>query len=323
MNMGFLLDIILGSSHGSRIPLGAMPLADSPDTFKLALEQGMALESIYSLLDVPSYQNLVPFGELAKLKRIKSPLYLGYLIDLSPYGNIDDYLKIHFPTTKRMFRRQADKLRKEVDPLHKIFHGSVLEEHDLELLFDGLEGFLERRFEQMEAHNYELPFLPQYKKMFRFLVPKGEAVIFSLFHQGKPISIGIGFVQGQTLYLFNIAFDVDYGPYGLGNQMLLDVLEWCFERGIRIVDMGRGDYFHKRKWVNSSYIYEEITLFRPYNIGTSLKAYGSWARNCLRYHLIGLLKKWGLQAWARSFFKWKYRHLGPHTKPRDTQVDND
>lgn len=322
MRMGFLLDIVLGSSHGNPPPFGIKSVEGNPDTFEIDLKPGEPLNANYTISDFPSYQSLVPIGKLAELKRLESPLYQGYLIDLSQYGTLEAYIKAHFPTTKRMFRRQADKLRQNIGPTQRIFHASPIGDDDLDLLFESLEGFLEKRFEQMEANNYELPFLPQYKTMFRTLIPKGEAVIFSQFHRDRPIALGIGFVHGGTLYLFNIAFDIEYAPYGLGNQMLLDALGWCYENGIRMVDMGRGDYFHKRKWVNASYTYRDITLFKVTGFA-ALRANGTWARNGLRYHLIAFLKKLGLQSWARKFFKWKYRNWGSGTQKKGSQKESD
>lgn len=318
MKMGFLLDIIFGSSHGNSTPFLIKSKEGNPDTFEIVLKAGEHLDSRYSVSDLPSYQSLVPLGGLSKLKRLGSPLYQGYLIDLSRYETLEEYIKAHFPTTKRMFRRQADKLRINVGPKQKIFHGAPIGEGELDLLFKSFEGFLEKRFEQMEAHNYELPFLPQYKTMFRTLVPKGEAIIFSQYHHDRPIALGIGFLNRRTLYLFNIAFDIDYSPYGMGNQMLLDVLGWCFKNGIYRVDMGRGDFFHKRKWVNASYTYQEISLFKAFSF-SAIQAYGAWAKNGLRYHLIAFLKKMGMQAWARKFFKWKYRHWASGIQKKDIQ----
>jgi len=320
MKMGFLLDIVFGDSHGKPTPFTIGSGKVGADSFEISLKTGASLDSQYTINDLPSYQTLVPLGELADLKRLASPLYQGYLIDLSLYGTLDEYIRVHFPTTKRMFRRQADKLRIKVGPKQKIFHGAPIEEGELDLLFESFEDFLEKRFQQMEAHNYELPFLPQYKTMFRTLVPKGEAIIFSQYHHDRPIALGIGFLNGGTLYLFNIAFDIDYSPYGLGNQMLLDVLEWCYKNGIYRVDMGRGDYFHKRKWVNASYTYRELSLYKAFTF-SAIKAYFTWAKNGSRYHLIALLKKMGMQTWAKKFFKWKYRHWGPGSKEKNLQKE--
>lgn len=320
MKMGFLLDIVFGSSHGRPSPLSLSAQGEIPYHFEIYTRDETTMDSQYTVLDFPSYQKLEPLGRLAGYGKLKSPLYKGYLIDLSGFDTLEAYFLAHFDAKdRRNYRRQGKKLEREVNPIGKIHFAAPIQEKELDLLFDSLKIFLEKRFEQVETHNYELPFLPQYKKMFKTLVPRGEAVIFSQYDEKKPIGIGIGFVQGNVLYLFNIAFDIHYGPYGLGNQILLDVLEWCFEKGIGLVDMGRGDYFHKRKWVNSSYTYQEISLFKKFHIGAALKAQASWARNQLRYHLIALLKKMGAQAWARTFFKWKYRHWasnsnGPNPK---------
>ncbi len=312
MKLRFLLDIVLSHGHDRLGPLSACAEIDDPKTFKMALRDGESMNSPFFICDLPSYQQLVLQGELKTLKKLDSPLYQGFLLDLTPYENLDGYLKSHFPTTTRMFRRHGKRLREEVGSTTKIYYGSSMDEAELTLLFDRLKTFLTNRFEQKESENYELPLLPLYKKMLRTLVPKGEAVIFARFHGKNPIGIGIGFVNANILYLFNIGFDVQYGQYGLGNQLLLDVLGWCFEKRISMVDMGRGDFFHKRKWVNGSYIYREITFFKAKNVLEMSKAFTIWTINTIRYHTIAFLKKMGGQQMARKFFLWKYRLWNHH-----------
>jgi len=307
MKMGFLLDIIFKGGQGFPDALFARAKTGDPNTYGIFPGEGPIPPPPYIILDLPSYQRIELKGSLEGLKKCDAPLYPGFLIDLSPFETLDHYLKAHFPTTKRMFRRQGDRLNQEVGAPAKILCNGPLDAGELELIFARLGEFLTKRFAQKESENYEIPLLERYKQMFRGLVPKGEAVLFTRTTTEGPIAIGIGFVHGQVLYLFNIAFDVAYGRYGLGNLVMLDVLQWCYEKGIATVDMGRGDFIHKRKWVNGSYTYRGVYLYAKGDVRGMFGAAWHWAKNNLRYHLIALLKKWGAQHLARKFFLWKYR----------------
>ena len=207
------------------------------------------------------------------------------------YNGGDDYLKSRFKDKgARNLRRQQKKLQREISPV-KVVHYGETESKALDLIFDYLKLFLENRFEQKEVVNYELPFLPLYKKMFRELLPDKKAVIFSLFDKQRPIAMGIGFVVGEVLYLFNIAYDMNYSEYGPGNQIMMNALNWCFDNGISLLDMGRGDFMHKRQWVNTSYTYRQLDLYDFKNPIGTFRSVLSWTKNNCRFYGLIFLKK--------------------------------
>lgn len=307
MKARFLLDILMGESHVSPLLFSAMAIKGREETFELSLTPEANHKPSYTVVDVPSYQKIKPVGILQGFSRLNSPLYKGYLINLDPYTSFDAYYKAHFDAkARRNYRRQGKKLENDIHPKRKISHGEV-DDTTLDFLFDSLKIFLEKRFDQKETYNYEIPLLPLYRKMFRKLLPKKNAIIFSLFDKEKVMALGIGFVHGKTLYLFNIAFDIDYAPYGLGNQMMLDAVNWCFDNNIAQIDMGRGDFLHKRQWVNSTYTYMQVDLYDPKKPKSTFKAYSSWTINSVRYQLINFLKKLKVHELAKVLFLWRYR----------------
>lgn len=314
MKQAFLLDIIFKGGKEHPDQLYARVKESDHNTYGVFPKDGTQRAMPHTITDLPSYLRIEPEGSLARYGSLDSPLYPGFLIDLSRYGSLEEYIKAHFPTTKRMFRRQDERLHREVDANSKVHWQSPMEEGELDLVFERLEKFLSTRFAQKETENYELPLLPRYKAMFRELVPKGEAIVFVRQDGDSPIGIGIGFLQDTTLHLFNVAFDPTYGRYGLGNALILDALAWCFKYGIDRVDMGRGDFIHKRKWINGSYTYREIQLYPKGDLFATAGATTRWAANSLRYHAIVLLKKMGAVQVARAFLLWKYRRKQAKTK---------
>ncbi|MBR9854795.1 MAG: GNAT family N-acetyltransferase [Algicola sp.] len=305
MKTRFLLDILLGPSH-IEAPV-FMGKTDEDGTFLVSLVENQYKDEAYAIIDVPNYQSVKLSGALTSHNRFVSPLYQGYLINLEKYNGFEDYFKDRFNAKgARNLKRQGKKLFKEVSARKVTYHGKT-ERATLDMLFESLNLFLETRFEQKEVSNYEIPLLPLYKEMFYKLLPKKKAVIFSLLDGDDPMALGIGFVYGDTLYLFNIAYDIAYSKYGPGNQIMMEAIAWCFNMGISRVDMGRGDFLHKRKWVNSFYTYTQIDLYSSKNIGQRLRALLSWTLNNCRFYGILILKKLQVHQLAKRWFIWKYR----------------
>ncbi|UBZ13575.1 GNAT family N-acetyltransferase [Flagellimonas marinaquae] len=305
MRARFLLDILLGPSHIETPVLTGK--VNENGIYQVSLAENQDNDEAYTIIDVPDHQSVRFLESLESRNRFTSPLYQGYLIELSEHDSFEDYFRSHFNAKgARNLRRQGKKLFKEIPARMVTYYGKT-ERGTLDMLFESLGEFLEKRFEQKEVSNYEIPLLPLYKKMFRKLLPEKKAVIFSLFDADDPIALGIGFVYGDTLYLFNIAYDVDYSQYGPGNQIMMGAVAWCFDKGITRVDMGRGDFLHKRKWVNTSYTYTQIDLYDPKNVGRRLGALLSWTLNTSRFYGIRFLKKLQVHQLAKKWFIWKYR----------------
>ncbi|NVN19343.1 GNAT family N-acetyltransferase [Muricauda sp. HICW] len=308
MRARFLLDILLGPSHIIKPVLTGK--VDDEGRYQVSLGENQDKDKTYTIIDVPDHQPVKFMESLASHSRLVSPLYQGYLIELNGHDSFEDYFRARFNAKgARNLRRQGKKLIKETFARKVTYYGNT-ERETLDMLFEKLGQFLEKRFEQKEVSNYEIPLLPLYKKMFQKLLPEKKAVIFSLLDGNDPIALGIGFIYGDTLYLFNIAYDMDYSQYGPGNQIMIEAVAWCFDNGITRVDMGRGDFLHKRKWVNTSYTYTQIDLYDPKNIGTRLRALLSWTLNTSRFYGIRFLKKLQVHQLAKRWFIWKYRVKG-------------
>lgn len=317
MKIRFLLDVLLGNSQGQPPKLLAQVGTDE-ESYVLTRPKETHLLPGYTLIDVPSYQNIVLDNDLLPLHTLISPLYPGFLINLLGFDTFESYFDTYFSGQgrKRNFTRQRKKLENDIHPVRKQFHEAT-DDAIIDELFGRLHHFLEKRFEQKEAYNYEIPLLPLYREMFRKLLPAKKAIIFSMYHQEKVIAIGIGFIEGKTLYLFNVAFDTDYAVYGLGNQMMIDVVNWCFDHGMKQIDMGRGDFLHKRHWVNATYTYRQVNIYNPKIPSSFIRAYGGWGLNNLRYRAIHILKQLKVQHLAKILFLWRYRINNLFRKKKD------
>ena len=61
--------------------------------------------------------------------------------------------------------------------------------------------------------------------------------------------------------------------FNLGHINVVNHLEWCFDNNMKLFDMGRGDFFHKRKWVDTPYLYNEHIVYKTHSINAIVYAY--------------------------------------------------
>lgn len=66
----------------------------------------------------------------------------------------------------------------------------------------------------------------------------------------KPIAAKYCFKYKQKLYGSLSGFDPSYSSYGVGNVLMLKVLERCIDQGIREYDFMQGDELYKFDWTN-------------------------------------------------------------------------
>ncbi|MGB5236597.1 MAG: GNAT family N-acetyltransferase, partial [Flavobacteriaceae bacterium] len=149
---------------------------------------------------------------------------------------------------------------------------------------------LKERFQQKREANYELPLMNFYRKVFYQLLLDKKASLYVIYDRGRAISISMNLILGNTLMLFNSSYDKHYAPFGLGHINMIKNIDWAFEQGFETIDLGRGDYTHKRRWVNKTYTYLEVKFGFDGYILKKLKALIGILFLKIRYLLIQVLK---------------------------------
>ncbi|OEK08537.1 hypothetical protein A8C32_03530 [Flavivirga aquatica] len=262
---------------------------------------------IYTIIDIPSYYSIEFSKDYTYLKSLTTPLYSGYLINLTAYNNLEDYLNNKLgKARKSQLKRYRKRLDLCISPIYKIFYGDITKE-EYTFLFKELVIMTKRRFTQKEESNFELPFLKLYENMMYKLILEKKASIFTIYDNDKPINISLNFTDQDTVFHWNSCYNIDYQMFNLGHINMVNHLEWAYKNEFKLFDMSRGDFFHKRKYVNESYTYNANIIYNPSKLSNSFKANLQFLKLKIRYAIIQLLKKYNLHLWYSKYLKYKYR----------------
>lgn len=265
----------------------------------------------YTITDVPSYFNLKLDKKNANIKSVTVPLYAGFLINLSNYANLEDYLnnKLGRPR-KSQLKRYRKRLDLCIAPEYRIFYGAITKEA-YKHLFKELVIITKRRFNQKEELNFELPYLKLYEDMMFDMVLKKQAAIFAIYHNAKPINITLNFIDGETIFHWNSCYNIDYQMFNLGHINMVNHLEWAYNNNFKLFDMSRGDFLHKRKYITESYMYNAHIIFNTKSVSASALTYFRAFVLKLRFKLIRLLKKINFHKLYGHYAKLKFKIIKP------------
>ncbi|MEC3908028.1 GNAT family N-acetyltransferase [Tamlana sp. 2201CG12-4] len=277
-------------------------------------------KKVYSISDIPDYFSLETSEELSKLRTLRAPLYNGFYIDLGKYCDLNDYMNNKLGRARKS---QLKRYRKRLDlcltPIYKVYFGGI-QKNEYDYIFDSLKNITIRRFEQKEETNFELSYLDKYHEMMFPLIHQKKACIFVIYDKQKPVNISLNFIEGQLLLHWNSCFDIDYYMFNLGHINMVNHLQWCFDHGIKIFDMGRGDFLHKRKYITDSYIYQEHITYHSKSTVITLFAHYRVLVLKLRFTLIKILKKINAQVLYSRYAKVKYQ-IRNYKNTKKTQKD--
>lgn len=282
------------------------------------------ISETYLVKDIPNYFSIEFDKTNPSIKVLTAQLYSGYLINLSVYSNLVEYLdnKLGKPR-KSQLKRYRKRLDLCIAPVYKIFYGKI-EKNEYQLLFKELIAITKRRFAQKEELNFELPYLDLYQSMMYEMILNKKAAIFVIYHKNKPINITLNFIDGDTIFHWNSCYNIDYQMFNLGHINMVNHLEWAFNNGFKLFDMSRGDFLHKRKYINESYMYHENIIFNSKSISASILAYFKFLKLKIRYQLIQLLKKVNFHKLYGYYAKYKYKMVKPETdKNILNKIDSD
>lgn len=264
--------------------------------------------SFINIYDIPSYYKPILNSQLNTYKKLIAPLYAGYAINLSAYTNFQDYInKIVRRARWSQLKRYKKRLDLCLQPTYKTYYGTNLEIEEYNKLFETLYVITEERFKQKEEFNFEIPYLKLYQEIMYPLILDKKAAIFVIYHQDRPINITLNFINGNTFFHWNSCYDTKYAMFNLGHINVTNHLEWCFNNNMKLFDMGRGDFLHKRKWVDTTYVYNEHVVFKSSNLKAIFSAYYKFCYISLRYYSIGFLKRINFHKLYSTFIHAKYR----------------
>lgn len=77
---------------------------------------------------------------------------------------------------------------------------------------------------------------------------RGEARIFQLEISGQIVATRLGFLLGDTLYLYFSGFDPAFGKYSVMTTTVGEALKWAIAEGVKTVNLSPGNDVSKTRW---------------------------------------------------------------------------
>ena len=77
------------------------------------------------------------------------------------------------------------------------------------------------------------------------LAPYGEVIFYELDIHEKPIAIAMGFQYGEKYMQYLTGFDTESSKFSPGTVLLSMIIERCYDKGLKEVDMLRGQEGYK------------------------------------------------------------------------------
>ena len=220
--------------------------------------------------------NFIPPYLDAKINRQNTPYRAfqvkprtGFIMDLSPFSNADEYLKIHLGSkNRRNILSRLKRLESCFDITYKSYFGEI-EKSEYDFLFGEFERMISNRFEQRGDEHVGFQRWDDYKESVYDLIRNKRASLFVIYDQKKPIVINLNYHYQNILDIAIPSYDIDYFKFGLGQTALVKQLEWCFQNNYVRVDMRWGELAYKRLWCNSITNYKCDIVYNK-NIPTSI-----------------------------------------------------
>ncbi len=229
------------------------------------------------IYDVPGYFNqsqpAQPFSD--RIGALKVRQYPGFLIDLSRFGNLEGYMTENFGRKSRnKLRRDRRRLEGSFDMEYRFYFGEISgEEH--EQLFHVFRQLMEKRYgEKGEVNNNLEPTEWNfYKEVSLQMIREQRAALLVIYAQGRPVGFMLNYLSEDILFQAITVFDTDYSHFNIGTTGFLELIDWCYGHGIKILDFSKGYYPYKAAWGNRSYVFEYHVLYDRKSAVARIKAY--------------------------------------------------
>ena len=211
------------------------------------------INGVRVIWDVPEYldvrlENLDPNITVSKIRQ-----YKGYLMNLSPFTNLDEFLAKQLSArSRKKLRSKKRNLESEHEIRYVFYYGDIGKE-EYHRLFDAFYGFLEERFEEKKTVNNNLGKWDYYRELVYPMILNKRASLFVIYDKDKPITIGMQFHLSRTVFSYVQSYDLAYSQYNMGDISTMQRLEWCFGQDFDILDLSMGETDYKIKWCNHHY----------------------------------------------------------------------
>lgn len=187
--------------------------------------------------------------------------YKGYLTRFDKYEDFKDFFSGHYSSSTRMkLRKNERKLKTNFKIQYRTFFGDISKQ-EYEELMDYVFDLIEFRFKSLKLDNDILHKKAYYRNLFYDMILAKKAIIHQICHNQQPIAVSLSFLsENSLLYAIN-TFDTRYRRYNLGHISIMNMVKWCFENNISILDYSKGTYDYKLRWANETYCFENHIIY--------------------------------------------------------------
>jgi CelD/BcsL family acetyltransferase involved in cellulose biosynthesis len=91
--------------------------------------------------------------------------------------------------------------------------------------------------------------------------------VFQLLIDGQIVATRIGFVMGDTLYLYYSGFDTAWAKYSVMTTTVAEIIKLAISQGLRTINLSPGTDIAKTRWGP-----REVPIPRPLQVGPSLRS---------------------------------------------------
>jgi CelD/BcsL family acetyltransferase involved in cellulose biosynthesis len=214
------------------------------------------------------------FNHLLASQRALAPYHLDGRESLQielPGGGYEEYREGLRPSHGSTLSRLGSKLRK----LEREHGAITFQLHD-----DDRDTF-ERLLRWKSAHYratgaldiLEQPWIREVlRQAHQARDPRFAGVLSTLSAGETPVALHLGLRSGGTLHSWFPVYDPAFSRYSPGLALLLEMIEASPAAGIRLIDLGAGEYRYKRMLANRSAALAAGVLLRPSPVAAAIRA---------------------------------------------------
>jgi CelD/BcsL family acetyltransferase involved in cellulose biosynthesis len=195
-------------------------------------------------LDLANFQDDSPsLPLLSELCEQKGVPYNSEVLQPSPYIPMKPGWEEYLASISKKQRHEIRRKLRNADSHHENDWFIVTVEHDLQ---EEMQTF----FDMMRNDPSKVAFLtPEMESFLSQIAARalevGQLHLSFLIFDGKKAAAYLSFLSGHKLWVYNSAWNPDFGCCSPGWVLLAKVINWAIEQGLTEVDMMRGDEEYK------------------------------------------------------------------------------
>ncbi len=89
-----------------------------------------------------------------------------------------------------------------------------------------------------------------FETMVKYLAPQGYLGMVELLLDNQSIAMYFGFLFRRCYFAYRTTYDLELSKYSPGHIMLVKMVEDFLDRGLRYIDLMRGNYDYKKQYIN-------------------------------------------------------------------------